>query len=178
MSNLNPTELKRLHRGWRRQTEARLAIGLEGVQGPFNVGAILRTAAAYKSEHLWLTPSATGPENAKVGKTALGTERFMMVTRVDDGPALVEAARAAGFKVIGVELAHGAVPSFEADLTGDVCLVVGNEDHGMSKATMAACDALIYLPQLGSVGSLNVASAASIACYEWARQQLVATPTG
>ena len=48
-SNLTSTELKRLHREWRRRASARLSIGLDGVQGPFNVGAIIRSAAAYQA---------------------------------------------------------------------------------------------------------------------------------
>jgi len=50
------------------------------------------------------------------------------------------------------------------------CLVVGHEDRGCTPATLAACDAVAYLPLLGKVGSLNVATAASIACYEVRRQ--------
>ena len=178
MGSLGSTDLKRLHREWRRRSSARLAIGLDGVQGPFNVGGILRTAAAYRVEHCWLTLNATGPDNPKVGKTALGSERFMTVEQVEDGGAIAEAARASGFRVIGVELATGATPIFEYDLRGDVCLIVGNEDHGLSRGAIAACDELVYIPQLGSIGSLNVATAASIACYEWARQQLMAPPAG
>ena len=52
--NLCGTELKRLHRDWRRRTEQRLGLLLDGVQNPFNVGAILRTAAAFSVDHLWL----------------------------------------------------------------------------------------------------------------------------
>jgi len=173
-SNLTSTELKRLHREWRRRTSARLSVGLDGVQGPFNVGAVIRSAAAYKAEHLWLTETATGPDNSKVDKTALGTARYLSVDRVPDAATMAEAARAAGYRVVGVELAAGAVPMHELDLVGDVCLVVGHEDRGLSKAALASFDAFGYLPQLGSVGSLNVATAASIAMYEWARQQWTA----
>ncbi len=59
----------------------------------------------------------------------------------------------------------------ELDLRGDVCLVVGHEDRGLSKAALDSFDSFGFLPQLGRVGSLNVATAASIAMYEWARQQ-------
>lgn len=142
------------------------------------MGAILRTAAAYRAEHCWLTANATGPDNPKVGKTALGSERFMTVKRVADGRSIAEAARTAGFRVVGVELASGASPIFEYELRGDVCLIVGNEDHGLSRGAIEACDDLVYIPQLGSIGSLNVATAASIACYEWARQQVIALPAG
>lgn len=172
--NLSSTDLKRLHREWRRRTGGRLAVGLDAVQGPFNVGAVIRTAAAYRAEHLWVTEHGTGPDNPKVGKTALGTDRMVPWTRVPDGAAIAAAGRAAGYTVVGVELARGALPMHELDLRGDVCVVVGNEDHGLSKGALAACDALGFLPQLGRVGSLNVATAASIAVYEWARQQWTA----
>jgi tRNA (guanosine-2'-O-)-methyltransferase len=52
----------------------------------------------------------------------------------------------------------------------DICLAVGHEDHGLSAATLAACDAVAFLPQLGRVGSLNVATACAIALYELRRQ--------
>jgi tRNA (guanosine-2'-O-)-methyltransferase len=170
MRELSPTEAKRLHRDWRRRTSGRLAVILDGVQGPFNVGAIVRTAAAYRLETLWVSANATGPDHPKVGKTALGTERFRATVDVETAAEAVVDARAAGYRVIGLELADGAAPLHETDLRGDICLVVGNEDHGISKAALAACDAAAYLPQLGKVGSLNVATAASIAIYEWARQ--------
>jgi tRNA (guanosine-2'-O-)-methyltransferase len=169
--SLSSTDLKRLHRTWRQRTEGALAIALDGVQGPFNVGAIIRTAAAYRAEHFWLNATATGPENSKVGKTALGTDRYLQVERLNSVVEIAAAAHALDFQVIGIELASEARPLHEIELPPRTCFVLGNEDHGMSKASMAACDSLAFLPQLGKVGSLNVATAASIAMYEWARQQ-------
>jgi tRNA (guanosine-2'-O-)-methyltransferase len=168
---LGPTDLKRLHREWRRRTPGRLALVLDGVQGPFNVGAILRSAAAYRVERIWLAGQATGPENPKVGKTALGSERYVTIDRVDDAVTAIAAARAARYVPIGIELADAARPLFEIDLRGDRCLVIGHEDRGVSAAALAACDDVGFLPQLGRIGSLNVATATSVACYEWARQQ-------
>ncbi len=169
---LSPTDLKRLHRRWRQRSQHRLGIGLDGVQGPFNVGAVIRTAAAYRCESLWLTESATGPDNPKVGKTALGTDRFMTATRVPTGSEMVGELHGRGFMVIAIELADTSKPLFELDLARDVCFIVGNEDHGCSSATLDAADEIAYLPQFGKVGSLNVATAASIAMYEWARQNV------
>jgi tRNA (guanosine-2'-O-)-methyltransferase len=171
---LSPTELKRLHREWRRRTDGRLSLVLDGVQGPFNVGSIIRTAAAYRLDTLWVTANATGPDHPKVGKTALGTERFFTTVDVPTAVEAIEEARAGGYRVVGLELAEGATPLHELDLGPDLCLVVGNEDHGISKAGLAACDAVGFLPQLGKVGSLNVATATSIAIYEWARQRWTA----
>ncbi len=47
-----------------------------------------------------------------------------------------------------------------------MCLAIGHEDHGLAKDTIAACDALGFVPQLGKVGSLNVAVATAVAIYE------------
>lgn len=163
--NLGGTELKRLHRDRRRTTEGRLGLLLDGVSNPFNVGAILRTAAAFSVDHLWLV-GAPSPSDAKVQKTALGSQRFVTWTDHEGPEPAVAAARADGYRVVGVELASGAVPLHELDLSGDICLVVGHEDRGLSKVMLAACDAIGYIPQLGRIGSLNVGTATAIACYE------------
>ena len=172
--NLTGTELKRLHRDWRRRTSGRLALILDGVQGPFNVGAIIRTAAAERVDHVWYAGGATTPANAKVGKTALGTDRYLTGDELETTVDAITAARAAGYQIVGIELAEGAGALHELDLQPDVCLVIGHEDRGIGKDALTACDALAYLPQLGKVGSLNVATAASIAIYEVRRRSWTA----
>ena len=54
MKPLGPTDLKRLHRSWRRRTEGRIAVLLDGVQNPFNLGAIARTSAVQRIERGWI----------------------------------------------------------------------------------------------------------------------------
>ena len=93
-------------------------------------------------------------------------QRFVTWTDLESPEEAVAAARADGYRLVGVELASGAVPLHELDLAGDVCLVVGHEDRGLSKATLRLCDAIGYVPQLGRIGSLNVGTATAIACYE------------
>ena len=92
----------------------------------------------------------------------------LWVMRATGGEA-VDAARRAGYRVIGVELAHGATPLPELELVGDICLVLGHEDRGLSREVLESCDELSYIPQLGRIGSLNVASAAAIVLYETRR---------
>lgn len=171
MSNLTSTELKRLHREWRRVTAGRVALLLDGVQGPFNLGSVLRTAAAYRIDHLWLAGTDTTPDNERVGKTALGSDRYVEWTACATAGEAMSAARAAGFEIVGVELAHGAEPIHEADFGDSVCLALGHEDRGLSSACLAGCDRTVYLPQLGRIGSLNVATAAALAIWEVRRRQ-------
>ena len=61
MKQLGSTDLKRLHREWRRRTEGRVALLLDSVQTPFNVGAIERTAAAMRVDDVWLSGSTADP---------------------------------------------------------------------------------------------------------------------
>ncbi len=166
MKQLDGTGMKRLHREWRRRTEGRLALVLDDVQGPFNVGAIIRTAAALRVEEVWLSGRTPNPDDPKVGKTALGTTRYLTFHRIEDGVGALQAARTAGYQVVAIELAEGAVPLHELPLGEATCLVLGHEDRGCTPGVLAAADAVAFLPLLGKVGSLNVATAASIACYE------------
>lgn len=170
MKQLGSTDLKRLHRTWRRRTSGRVALILAGLSQPYNVGAILRTAAAMRVETVWLTGDTPGPEHTKVAKTALGSERFVDLQQVDDVTTALVAAHAAGYRCIGLELADAARPLHEVDATGDVALVIGHEDRGLTQALLDSCDTVAFIPQLGRIGSLNVATATSIALYEVRRQ--------
>jgi tRNA (guanosine-2'-O-)-methyltransferase len=167
---LRPTEVKRLNREWRRASQARLALLLDSVTQPFNVGSIVRSAAAFGAEQLWLCGSTVPLSHPGVGKTGLGTQRLVQATTEPSPVAAAKAAAAAGLRVVAIELASGAVPLHEAPLDGDVCLAVGNEDHGCSAGLLAVADAIAYIPQPGRVGSLNVAVAAAIALAEARRR--------
>lgn len=169
MAQLRGTDLKRLHRTWRRRKTRRLALLLESVQSPFNVGSIVRTAAALGAQDLYLVGSAA-VRSPNAQKTAMGTDRYLSDQNYENVGAAMAAARADGYQVIGLELADEAVPLHELDLDRDVCLALGHEDRGLSATALGLCDAIGYLPQLGKVGSLNVAVAAAIACYEVRRQ--------
>jgi tRNA (guanosine-2'-O-)-methyltransferase len=170
MKQLDGTGMKRLHRDWRRRTSGRLALVLDNLEGPFNVGAVIRTAAALRADEIWLAGRTPEPTDGKVGKTALGTDRYVAFHRSGTAVDAVAEAQAAGYQVVALELADVATPLHELALGGATCLVIGHEDRGCSPATLAACDAVAYLPLLGKVGSLNAATAASIACYEVRRQ--------
>ncbi|GGM63100.1 hypothetical protein GCM10012275_37190 [Longimycelium tulufanense] len=171
MRQLRGTDLKRLHRTWRRRTERRLGLLLENVQSPFNVGSIVRTAAALGVADLYLAGSSASPRNPKTQKTALGTDRYLEWQAFENLPEALARAKQDGYLLVGLELADEAEPLSSIDLGQDVCVVVGNEDHGLSATALGACDAVTYIPQLGKVGSLNVATATAIACYEVRRQE-------
>jgi tRNA (guanosine-2'-O-)-methyltransferase len=144
---------------------------LDGVSSPWNVGSIVRTAAAYRVDHLYLASGAVVPSHPKAGKTSMGTERYLSWSVFQSGPDAADAARDDGLAVVGLELTDGALPLHLLDTGFDVCLALGHEDHGLSAATLSACDSVAFLPQLGRVGSLSVATAAAIGLYELRRKE-------
>jgi len=169
MTQLDGTGMKRLHREWRRRTDGRLALVLDNVANPFNLGSIVRTAAAERVDHVWIG-GGTEPTHTKVNKTALGTARYLTWTVTEDGPSAVRAAAQAGYRTIAIELTDTAVPLHEVKMGPDVALVIGHEDRGVTATTLTECDAVAFIPQLGKVGSLNVATATAIAIYEARRR--------
>ena len=171
MRQLRDVEVKRLNRTWRKATVARLGLVLDSVASPFNVGSILRTAAALGVEQVWLAGSSATPHHPALRKVSMGTERLLTWHADVTVAEAVAAARADGLRPVALELCDGAAPLHEADLGGDLCLVVGNEDKGLSPTALAACDSAVYLPQPGKVGSLNVAVATGIALAECRRRE-------
>jgi len=168
---LGPTDVKRLNRSWRRVTSARLCLLLESVSQPFNVGSIIRTAAAFGVEHIWLCGDTADPGHPSARKTALGTGRYLTFEPMPSPAAAAAAVRAQRLRLGAIELAAGAVPLHRAAIGGDVCLALGNEDRGCSAALLAAADLIAYIPQPGRVGSLNVAAAAAIGLAEARRRE-------
>ena len=168
--SLRSTDLKRLHREWRRQAPGRAALLLDSVATPYNVGSILRTAAAMQVDDVWLCGQTAAETHAGTQKTALGSQRFLNVHHGEDPGVALDEVRAGGYRIVGLELADAAEPIHAVDLTGAVCLAVGHEDRGLSAAVLDGADGLAFIPQLGRIGSLNVATATAIALYETRRQ--------
>lgn len=162
---LRATDLKHFNHAWRR-----LGLLVESVTQPFNMGAIVRSAAVFGVDHLWLAGNAASPTHRNAQKAAHGTEELVSWEHAGTATEAANTVHEAGFRIIAIELTSDAIPLHESPLDGDICLVVGAEDHGCSPALLAAADAVAYIPQIGRVGSLNVAVATAIALAEVRRR--------
>ncbi len=141
---------------------------LDQVTDPHNVGAILRSAAAFGAKAVVVTerhaPEATGV----LAKSASGALEAVPLVRVTNLARALTDLQQAGFWSVGLaELGKSTLA--QLDLTGKSVLVMGAEGSGLRRLTMERCDVIARLPTGGPVGSLNVSNAAAVALYEVAR---------
>lgn len=167
MKPLIGTELKRFLRDYRRQHQPQrdLAALLQSVEYPANVGSIFRVADAARLSELVLSGVTPTPPHPTIDKVARFKSLRVPWRYEKDPVAAVHQLRADGYHVVAVELADTAVPYHTYDYPPKTCLVVGHEDHGVTRATLAACDAAVFLPMYGKGRSLNVHVALSIVIY-------------
>jgi TrmH RNA methyltransferase len=155
--------------GWAREG-ARVLL-LEGIGNAHNLGAIVRTAAFLGVPHLVLAGEAAAAQPTDAAhRVAEGGFEHVTLWRTTDLPALITQFRAAGGEVIGATTRGGA-PRPGARSTGRAprAVVLGNEEHGLSAATAAACSRRVTLPGSGLVESLNVSVAAALMIWEYLR---------
>ena len=127
-------------------------------------------------EQIWLCGETADPSTRRRARPRSAPAGTCTFEQAGARPQAAAAIRAAGLRLVAIELAEGAVPLHEAPLGGDVCLALGNEDRGCSAALLAAADQVAYIPQVGRVGSLNVAAAAAIALAEARRREWSGRP--
>ncbi|HEX7554628.1 MAG TPA: RNA methyltransferase, partial [Geothrix sp.] len=141
---------------------AKRVIGAWGIQDPGNLGAILRSAAAFGFQGALLGPGCADPFHPKALRGSMGAAFLLPLRRVD-------ALNPGQGHCFALDGGPGAVPLAEADLSEPLRLWVGNEGHGWGGVELPVGVQRLAIPIQG-VESLNAAVAAGIACYEVARR--------
>jgi TrmH family RNA methyltransferase len=146
--------------------EAQHAVFLDGVQDAGNVGALLRSAAAFGADVAVLGPGCADAWSPKVLRAAMGAHFSL---RIAEMPDLAQALAQFGGPLVCTAPTGGTTPA-ATDLTGRLGWIFGAEGQGVSAAAAALATHRISIPLAPGAESLNVAASAAILFYERARQ--------
>ncbi|GAB3652182.1 23S rRNA (guanosine(2251)-2'-O)-methyltransferase RlmB [Actinocorallia lasiicapitis] len=150
---------------------APLIVALDGVTDARNLGAIVRSAAAFGASGILLPERRSASVNAGAWKTSAGTLANMPVAQCTNLTRQLKAYQDAGCFVAGLD-AHGGHSIADLPASdGPFVLVVGSEGKGLGRLVGDSCDILAHIPMFGHAESLNAGVAAGIALYEIARQR-------
>lgn len=157
MKQLRATPLKRFLRTLPPPpSPVELVIVCQSVAYPVNVGSVFRIADALDAVEVVLAGITPTPPHPTVTKVGRDKDRTVPWRYVEQPEAALQDLRAKGFWIAALEIAEGSQPYYDVCYPGRVALVLGNEDHGVTRSCLALCDAAVFVPMYGRGKSLNV----------------------
>ncbi len=148
------------------------ALCLCSVRDPGNLGAIIRSAAAFGTDTLILSSDCADVYNPRTLRAAMGCLFKLRIFIVEDLAASISALRAGGRRVYAAELTDRAVPLTALSLEERDVFVIGNEGHGIPTEISELCTESVYIPIKSGVESLNASVAASVLLWELGKSRL------
>ena len=167
---LAETDLDDLLRAAEMAAGRAVVIVLDQVTDPHNVGAVLRSAAAFGALGVVITEHNAPPASGALAKAASGAIELVPLVRVVNIARALDQLKAAGFWCCGLD-ESAAEPLAALDLGPKAAMVLGSEGGGLRRLVRERCDYLARLPTRPPLSSLNVSNAAAVALYEMARDE-------
>jgi len=146
-----------------------LVVALDKVTDPRNLGAIIRSAAAFGAQGVLIPSRRSASMTAAAWKTSAGAAARIPVAMASNLNQSLGKLKKAGYTVVGLAGEADADISAAPGLDGPLVLVIGSEGEGLARLTRETCDVLASIPITSQVESLNASVAASIALYEVSR---------
>jgi len=140
-----------------------------GIQDPGNLGTIIRSAEAFGATGLVAIEGTVNPFNPKVIRGSAGSVFRLPLSKSSSASAL-QSMRDKGLRILATS-SHKSIPLSEADLTGPLAILIGNEGAGVPRELLSQATQNIGIPHSQKVESLNAGIAASVVLYECARQR-------
>ncbi len=147
-----------------------LVVVLDNVRSQHNVGAVFRTADAFRLQAVYLCGICCCPPNTEIHKTALGAEETVPFRYFADTLEAVESLKKDGYTVYAVEQAHNSLDFDTVHVSGKTAVVLGHEVFGVQQQVVDAADGCIEIRQYGTKHSLNVSVTAGIVMYKLSTQ--------
>jgi len=142
---------------------------LDQVTDPQNIGAIIRSCAAFETLGLVVQDKNSPLESGAMDKASAGTIEFVPVARVTNLSRTIEKLKDAGFWIMGMD-GYAETTIDKINKSGKIAIVMGSEGKGMRRLVQENCDSSVKLPISPNVESLNVSTAAAIALYELSKE--------
>jgi 23S rRNA (guanosine2251-2'-O)-methyltransferase len=147
-----------------------LLVIIDSMQDPHNFGAIIRTAVAAGASAILIGSRDQVQVNGTVIKTSSGLAEDIPIIRAQNLNQAIRLYKDAGFELTGTVMS-GSVQFTDWQPANRSAIIIGSEGHGMRKSVETMCDALLSIPMVASVESLNASVTAALMLYEWRRKQ-------
>ena len=151
-----------------------LIVCLDNITDPRNLGAVIRSVAAFGGHGVVVPERRSASVTAVAWRTSAGTAARLPVAKATNMTRTLKRFQQAGYQVVGLD-AGGDHTLDTYDGTGPVVIVVGSEGKGMSRLVRETCDSVMSIPMVGWVESLNASVAAGVVLSEFARQRRAQT---
>ncbi|MEG2011538.1 MAG: 23S rRNA (guanosine(2251)-2'-O)-methyltransferase RlmB [Bacilli bacterium] len=141
-----------------------LLVILDHIEDPHNFGAIIRTCEAAGVDGIIIPKNRSVDVTPSVIRTSVGATKYVPIVQITNISSTMKELKRKGFWIVGTDME--GTPYQDIDYKGKMCVVIGNEGHGMARIVKENCDFIATIPMKGKINSLNASVAAGVVIYQ------------